>query len=226
MSKEEDEANAAKAVRPQRRLISQAPAPIEPIQGRANVVPRPKAESDRPSVEAQRKILETHADFDQAAYECQQAIEKGRSVNRVNQKHWAYESRRWTEVLRPAVEYALTKYRDFGMPADALAEVLRRVETLDREWKLVCDYREDVVSTHDENDRSKALFEGKRSTVKGPKTLGVTDAINHIWSNKIPKGLSAKERNRLIIEWLKNKGCSVPKSPERAIQRVLKTLSN
>jgi hypothetical protein len=190
------------------------------------VTPRPKGKPDQPSPEAEKKIFEARNEFDQLAYDCHRALDNGRSVKRVDQKRWAYERRRWTEILRPAVDTAVTKCRDCGIPAVDLAEMLRRVETLDRDWKLVCDYRENVFSTHDENARGKALFEGKRSTVKGPKTLGITHAINQLWPNKIPKGLSAKERNNKIIEWLKNEGCSVPKSPERAIQRVLKTLSN
>jgi hypothetical protein len=40
------------------------------------------------------------------------------------------------------------------MSAAALAELLTRIETLDREWQLVCDYRENVFSSQDENIRS------------------------------------------------------------------------
>jgi hypothetical protein len=105
MSKE-DETGGSKAARPKRRLISQAPPPIEPIQGRANIAPRSNTE---PSPEAQRKIIEARDEFNQAAYNCQHAIEKGRSIGRIDQKRWTYESQRWTEVLRPAVEYRPNK---------------------------------------------------------------------------------------------------------------------
>ena len=56
----------------------------------------------------------------------------------------------------------------------------------------------------------------------GAKTRGIADAINELWHGKIPKGLSAKDRNKAIIDWLRENGCSIPANPERAIQRVLK----
>jgi hypothetical protein len=58
----------------------------------------------------------------------------------------------------------------------------------------------------------------------GAKTRGIEQAIDELWHNEIPEGLTAKERNRIIIDWLKTNGCSVPIKPERAIQRVLKAL--
>ena len=60
----------------------------------------------------------------------------------------------------------------------------------------------------------------------GAKTRGIADAINELWHGKIPKGLSAKDRNKAIIDWLPENGCSVPANPERAIQRVLQALKN
>jgi hypothetical protein len=56
----------------------------------------------------------------------------------------------------------------------------------------------------------------------GAKTLGIEQAMQQLWPNGIPEGLTAKERNKAILDWLKSNGCSVPTSPERAIQRVLK----
>jgi hypothetical protein len=56
----------------------------------------------------------------------------------------------------------------------------------------------------------------------GAKTRGIAQAIGQLWPKGIPKGLSAKDRNRAVIDWLRANGCSVPTSPERAIQRVLK----
>ncbi len=56
----------------------------------------------------------------------------------------------------------------------------------------------------------------------GAKTLGIEQAIRQLWPNGIPKGLSAKDRNEAILDWLKSNRCSVSTSPERAIQRVLK----
>lgn len=62
---------------------------------------------------------------------------------------------------------------------------------------------------------------GSRSG-SGAKTRGIAGAIDELWPNEIPKGLTAKDRNKQIIKWLVENGCSVPTNPERAIQRVLK----
>ena len=56
----------------------------------------------------------------------------------------------------------------------------------------------------------------------GAKTRGIAEAIDELWHSEIPKGLAAKDRNKAITDWLHDKGYSVPISPERAIQRVLK----
>jgi hypothetical protein len=57
----------------------------------------------------------------------------------------------------------------------------------------------------------------------GAKSRGISDAIDQLWSDGIiPNGLSAKDRDRAIIEWIDKAGGSVPSNPARAIQRVLK----
>ena len=56
----------------------------------------------------------------------------------------------------------------------------------------------------------------------GAKTRGIAEAIGQLWPGGIPEGLTAKDRNRAIIEWLRDNKYSVPSQPERAIQRVLK----
>ena len=54
------------------------------------------------------------------------------------------------------------------------------------------------------------------------KSRGIAEAIEKLWPNGVPKGLSAKDRNTAIIKWLRDAGYSLPINPERAIQRVLK----
>jgi hypothetical protein len=58
----------------------------------------------------------------------------------------------------------------------------------------------------------------------GAKSLGIEQAIRAMWPKKIPTGLTAKDRNNQIVKWLKEHDCSVPSTPARAIQRVLKNL--
>jgi hypothetical protein len=57
----------------------------------------------------------------------------------------------------------------------------------------------------------------------GAKTRGIARAIGQLWPNDIPDGLTAKDRNKAILGWLRENNCSVPSQPERAIQRVLKS---
>jgi hypothetical protein len=69
------------------------------------------------------------------------------------------------------------------------------------------------------DDRSTDLESKSRP---GAKTRGIEQAIGELWPNRIPEGLTAKDRNNAIIDWLHDKKYSVPSQPERAIQRVLK----
>jgi hypothetical protein len=62
----------------------------------------------------------------------------------------------------------------------------------------------------------------KQKQVRALKSQGIEGVIEALWSGNIPNGLSAKERNKKIIDYLAANGLSVSTSPERAIQRVLK----
>jgi hypothetical protein len=56
---------------------------------------------------------------------------------------------------------------------------------------------------------------------KAAKATGVEQAIEALWGSKgIPSGLSAKDRDRQIVDWLKDRNLSIPKL--RTIQRALK----
>jgi len=55
----------------------------------------------------------------------------------------------------------------------------------------------------------------------GAKTRGVEQALDHFWPDNIPEGLSAKERNNTVREWLVAKRLSVPNDMAKAIQRAL-----
>jgi len=68
----------------------------------------------------------------------------------------------------------------------------------------------------------------KRSK-KAPRADGIKDAIKDLWPNGIPRGLRAKERDKRILDWLRQKGLvglSVGETAvPRSVQRVLKSLS-
>ena len=55
----------------------------------------------------------------------------------------------------------------------------------------------------------------------GAKTRGVEQALNHFWPDNIREGLSAKERNNTVRDWLVAKRLSVPNDIAKAIQRAL-----
>jgi len=77
-----------------------------------------------------------------------------------------------------------------------------------------------VTGTNSNKESVRAGPDFKSSL--GAKTRGIADAMSQLWPDGIPKGLSAKDRNKAITNWLRDKGCSIPANPERAIQRVLK----
>src|SRR5262249_20073537 len=76
-----------------------------------------------------------------------------------------------------------------------------------------------------ESDKHEEPARGAPQAKSGPgaKMRGIGEAIDQLWPSGIPKGLSAKDRNKAIIEWLSSNKYSLPTNPERAIQRVLKT---
>jgi len=63
-----------------------------------------------------------------------------------------------------------------------------------------------------------------RQAGPGAKTIGIKMAIADLWPAGIPKGLTAKQRNNQIVEWLTSHGHSVPNGSglQRAIQRALR----
>jgi len=70
------------------------------------------------------------------------------------------------------------------------------------------------------DERASATSEAQSGP--GAKSRGIDEAIDTLWPNDIPNGLSAKDRNKAIIKWLEQAGYSLPTDPARAIQRVLK----
>ncbi len=57
----------------------------------------------------------------------------------------------------------------------------------------------------------------------GAKSRGIRLAIDTLWPSGIPHGLTGKDRNRKIEEWLRANGHSVPTDLARAVQRALKS---
>jgi hypothetical protein len=67
-----------------------------------------------------------------------------------------------------------------------------------------------------------AVAPAKTKSASGAKSQAIEEAIEVLWMGNIPKGLTAKERNRKILGWLVANNRSRPTNPQRAIQRVLK----
>jgi hypothetical protein len=55
----------------------------------------------------------------------------------------------------------------------------------------------------------------------GAKTIAIGEAIDQLWPNGIPEGLTAKDRNNAIISKSRENQSSLPANPARTIQRVL-----
>jgi hypothetical protein len=56
----------------------------------------------------------------------------------------------------------------------------------------------------------------------GAKSRGIKEAIAKLWPNGFPAGLTAKERNNRIIDWLRTQGLSVSGDISRTVQRAIK----
>jgi hypothetical protein len=132
---------AAKGPPGKRRLISQAPPPTTPLPRGSYAAPK-NAETDRPSADTLKTV---EFGFCEAERHCNEAIGKGRN-KRVDHRQWAYWTKRWSGVLRPELEHALTNGRNIGMNVRELAELDRRIKKLDCEWSLVCQLRQSTSS--------------------------------------------------------------------------------
>jgi hypothetical protein len=80
----------------------------------------------------------------------------------------------------------------------------------------------DVLCGTREDQDERACAASKAQSPSGAKSQGIAEAIEKLWPGGVPKGLSAKHRDKEIVKWLKDAGYSVPINRERAIQRVLK----
>jgi hypothetical protein len=60
----------------------------------------------------------------------------------------------------------------------------------------------------------------------GALSQGIEEAIKQLWSNRIPKGLRAKDRDKMINDQLIRNGGSVSGATARTIQRVIKNLKS
>jgi hypothetical protein len=81
-----------------------------------------------------------------------------------------------------------------------------------------------TVVTEDQPKQANVAAEdqAKQASIAGAKAQGISEAISQLWPSEIPKGLTAKDRNKAIIDRARLNGSSISISPERAIQRVLR----
>ena len=90
------------------------------------------------------------------------------------------------------------------------------------DWEQLPEAVNSVVASGVTEDQAKqASVVPKSKSGTGAKAQGISEAISQLWPNEIPKGLSAKDRNKAIIDRMRQNGSSIPNSPERAIQRAL-----
>ena len=150
-----------------------------------------------------------------------------------DQSRQAVSSEFWATMEADGVLMSGT-YSPFGKPR-SWSDTPRSYPLFFLESELAALLNDDLKppspSSHASNElrggEDKIRDELRRSAPKsvsgpGAKTRGVLEAINKLWPDGIPAGLSAKERNNAILVWLRSKGYSIPSNPERTIQRVLK----
>jgi hypothetical protein len=79
--------------------------------------------------------------------------------------------------------------------------------------------REDVLKHWPEQQKEAAAPRRSRS---GANSVALDLAPHALWHGKVPEGLRAKERNKQVLQWLKDHNKSIPRDPPKAIQRALK----
>ena len=127
----------------------------------------------------------------------------------------------------PAVEIASLRLQDDGGDKDCLVPEDWRVAH-GSNWKNLRGYRnvqafrDDMLRVFAEDQAKQTSVAPKSKSGPGAKAKGISEAISQLWPNQIPKGLSAKDRNKAIMDRIRQNGGSRPNSPERAIQRVLR----
>lgn len=213
--------DAAKTARPKARPILRAPVPIEPIQG------RDYPEHRRSSVPVLTDTFEARVTFDRAARECRRAIRQARKTEFDHQR-WAYERRRWSEALRPALVNAVTECKNSGLSDAELKPLLRTSESLEGEWKLVCQYRDDIAAAGTANSgtetasRSFGQRPSRSSETRSPKRTAVRRALDALYPKGIhaPSDLPNNVLCRRVSEWLKKNMPEVPAISDDTIRRA------
>jgi hypothetical protein len=79
--------------------------------------------------------------------------------------------------------------------------------------------REDVLKLWPEQQKKAAAPRRSRS---GAKTVAVELALDALYPGGVPEGVTAKERNDLVRQWLTDHRKSIPSDIAKAVQRALK----
>ena len=123
----------------------------------------------------------------------------------------------------PAVEIASLRIQDDGGDKDCLVPEDWRVAH-GSNWKNLRGYRnvqafrDDMLRAFAEDQAKQTSAAPKSKSGRGAKAEGISEAISQLWPNQISKGLSAKDRNRAIIDRMRQNGSSISNSPARAIR--------
>ena len=96
----------------------------------------------------------------------------------------------------------------------------RTIETIEVRWSEVSKIFGPATSVVPRPARDPP----RRQPGLGAKTNGITEAIIHLWPQKIPRGLSAKDRDNQVLKYLTENNLSVPANLRKAIQRAVKKL--
>jgi hypothetical protein len=104
--------------------------------------------SSRSPPEMPGKALAAHTKFLNAETPCKRAIRSAGKIEPTDETHWNYLKKQWSEILRPELERAFAACETAGMPADQLSELKHRMDVREKEWNLICEYRESIPPSH------------------------------------------------------------------------------
>ena len=168
------------------RKISNAPRPIEPLPvsvGSPASQSAPKPEPNPPKEATSPAAIQACHRFWRAARDCDQAIKMAYEV-KVGAAHWASVKEQW-RVWRHDAERRAELCKTEGLPEPLLtAEVFHRLRSLDHQWKIACDYRN--------NDTKSQAAEAPR-TRRSPQTEKALERLINYRGEKPLGGMKKKE---------------------------------
>jgi hypothetical protein len=131
---------------------------------------------------------------------------------------------RATDLVQEAIDETKVRSRTVRGPPQWLSSRFNGQDVFHSDGGVSIEvWREDVLRLWPERqgDTPPAQPASRAPRKRAPTEEGVVLAMKSLWPGGIPLGLKAKDRDKHIGNWLKERGLSVPTGLSRAVQRAL-----